>query len=98
MVITKEQNGTSLTLKPEGRLDAVTAPLLEEELNRSLAGVTDLIFDFNKLEYLSSAGFRALIIAYKMMLGNGSIKVINANELVREAFDVTHVSDIISIV
>lgn len=98
MVITKEQNGTSLTLKPEGRLDAVTAPLLEEELNRSLAGVTDLTFDFNKLEYLSSAGFRALIIAYKMMLGNGSIKVINANELVREAFDVTHVSDIISIV
>ena len=98
MVITKEQNGTSLTLKPEGRLDAVTAPLLEEELNRSLAGVTDLTFDFNQLEYLSSAGFRALIIAYKMMLGNGSIKVINANELVREAFDVTHVSDIISIV
>ena len=98
MVITKEQNGTSLTLKPEGRLDAVTAPLLEEELNRSLAGVTDLTFDFNKLEYISSAGFRSLIIAYKMMLGNGSIKVINANELVREAFDVTHVSDIISIV
>ena len=98
MVITKEQNSTSLTLKPDGRLDAVTAPLLEEELNRSLAGVTDLTFDFDKLEYISSAGFRALIIAYKMMLGNGSIKVINANELVREAFDVTHVSDIISIV
>lgn len=97
MVISKELSGASLTLKLDGRLDAVTVPLLEEELSRSLAGVTDLTFDFAKLEYLSSAGFRSLIIAYKMMLGRGSLKVINANELVREAFEVTHVSDIISI-
>ena len=98
MFITKELSGASLTLKLEGRLDVVTAPLLEAELNRSLAGVTDLTFDFDKLEYLTSAGFRVLIIAYKKMLGQGSLKVINANELVREAFEVTHVSDIISIV
>ncbi len=98
MFIAKELSGASLTLKLEGRLDAVTAPLLEAELNRSLTGVTDLTFDFDKLEYLTSAGFRVLIIAYKKMLGQGSLKVINANELVREAFEVTHVSDIISIV
>jgi anti-sigma B factor antagonist len=98
MFIAKELSGASLTLKLEGRLDVVTAPLLEAELNRSLTGVTDLTFDFDKLEYLTSAGFRVLIIAYKKMLGQGSLKVINANELVREAFEVTHVSDIISIV
>ena len=98
MFIAKELSGASLTLKLEGRLDAVTAPLLEAELNRSLAGVTDLTFDFDKLKYLTSAGFRVHIIAYKKMLGQGSLKVINANELVREAFEVTHVSDIISIV
>ena len=98
MFIAKELSGASLTLKLEGRLDVVTAPLLEAELNRSLAGVTDLTFDFDKLEYLTSAGFRVLIIAYKKMLGQGSLKVINANELVREAFEVMHVSDIISIV
>ena len=98
MFIAKELSGASLTLKLEGRLDVVTSPLLEAELNRSLAGVTDLTFDFDKLKYLTSAGFRVLIIAYKKMLGQGSLKVINANELVREAFEVTHVSDIISIV
>ncbi len=98
MFIAKELSGASLTLKLEGRLDVVTAPLLEAELNKSLAGVTDLTFDFDKLKYLTSAGFRVLIIAYKKMLGQGSLKVINANELVREAFEVTHVSDIISIV
>ena len=97
MVLHKQQNGTSLTLKPEGRLDTLTAPLLEEELNTSLAGVTDLTFDFADLEYVSSAGIRVLVIAYKLMHGQGSLKVVNANEVVREAFSVTGVDNIISI-
>ncbi|MCR4622927.1 MAG: STAS domain-containing protein [Clostridiales bacterium] len=97
MIITKERNNGSLTMKLEGRLDAVTSPLLEEELNTSLDGVNDLTFDFSLLEYLSSAGFRVLIIAYKKMYGQGTLKVINANELVQEAFRLTRVSDIISI-
>ncbi len=97
MVINKRQANTALTLALEGRLDTVTAPMLEEELNRSLAGITDLTFDFAKLEYLSSAGFRALIVAYKLMHGQGSLKVVNANEIILEAFRVTGVDNIISI-
>ena len=97
MVLHKHQNDTSLTLKPEGRLDTLTAPLLEEELNTSIAGVTDLTFDFADLEYVSSAGIRVIVIAYKLMHGQGSLKVVNANEVVREAFSVTGVDNIISI-
>ena len=97
MVISKVRDNTSLTLALEGRLDVLTAPLLEEELNTSLDGVTELTLDFAKLEYLSSAGFRTLIIAYKLMHGQGSLKIVNANEVVREAFSVTGVDNIISI-
>ena len=97
MVISKVRDNTSLTLALEGRLDVLTAPLLEEELNTSLDGVTELTLDFAKLEYLSSAGFRTLIIAYKLMHGKGSLKVVNANDIVREAFRVTGVDNVIPV-
>lgn len=97
MVITKQQNRTALTLKLEGRLDALSSPMLEEELNLTLDGITDLTLDFEKLEYVSSAGFRVLIIAYKLMHGKGSLKVINACSLVKEAFRLACVDNIISV-
>ena len=97
MIIHKQQENTALTLALEGRLDTVTAPQLEEELNQSLEGISDLTFDFSRLEYLSSAGFRTLIVAYKLMHGHGSLKVINANEIILEAFRLTGVDNIISV-
>ena len=97
MIINKHQNGTALTLKLEGRLDTTTAPLLEKELNNSAAGADSLTLDFDKLEYLSSAGIRVLVIAYKIMHGKGSLKIVNANEIVKEAIAVTGVGDIISV-
>ena len=45
----------------EGRLDTVTAPDLEKELKASLDGVKELVLDFEKLEYISSAGLRVLL-------------------------------------
>lgn len=56
MNINKIQNGSELTIEHEGRLDTVSAPSLEAELKKDINGVQTLIFDFAKLEYLSSAG------------------------------------------
>ena len=97
MTIGKIQNGSALTLELDGRLDTNTAPLLDKELNTSLDGIKDLTFDFAKLEYVSSAGLRELIIAYKIMHEQGHMRVINANEIVKEVFEVTGVSNIISV-
>ncbi|MBQ8136987.1 MAG: STAS domain-containing protein, partial [Clostridia bacterium] len=54
----KGENGTHLDLVLEGRLDTVTAPQLEETLNKSLDGVETLTLDFSALDYISSAGLR----------------------------------------
>ena len=97
MKITKTQNGTALTIALEGRLDTTTAPELEKELNASLAGATELTLDFDKLEYISSAGLRVLLSAHKTMLPKGGMKVTNVNEIVSEVFDVTGFSDILTI-
>ena len=97
MNMTKTLNGTALTIAVEGRLDTVTAPELERDLSASLAGVTDLTIDFAKLEYISSAGLRALLAAYKLMRGQGSMKITNTNEIVKEVFEVTGFSNFLPI-
>ena len=97
MTIEKLQNGTALTLALTGRLDTMTAPALEAELNQALNGVESLILDFGKLDYISSAGLRVLLAAHKAMSGKGGLKVTNVNEIVREVFDVTGFADILTI-
>ena len=51
----------------EGRLDTVTSPDLEKELKDTLTEITELVFDFKGLEYISSAGLRVLLSAQKTM-------------------------------
>ena len=95
--IDKNADGSKLVIKLEGRLDTTTAPQLEEELNGSLSGVKELEFDLEKLEYISSAGLIVLLSAQKTMNNQGSMVVKNSIEEIREIFDVTGFSDILTI-
>ncbi len=97
MTINKKQNGTALEIDLEGRLDTMTAPELEAELNSSLKGAESLVLDFSKLNYISSAGLRVLLSAHKIMSGKGGMKVTHVNEIVQEVFDVTGFADILDI-
>ncbi len=97
MNIEQKKNASDLTIALEGRLDTTTAPQLEAELKTALSGVTALTFDFEKLEYISSAGLRVLLAAQKAMNKQGTMKVINANEMIKEIFEVTGFSDILTI-
>ena len=97
MTINKTMNGTNLAIALEGRLDTTTAPELEKELKESLDGVTELVMDFSKLDYISSAGLRVLLSAHKTMMKQSGMKVTNVNEMVKEVFDVTGFSDILDI-
>ena len=95
--ITKNTNGSELTVILDGRLDTVTSPALENELKSAMNGVDSLIFDLEKLQYISSAGLRVLLSAQKVMYKQGSMVVRNASEDVKEIFDVTGFSDILTI-
>ena len=97
MNITKAKNGSKLTISVEGRLDTSTSPVLSKELDGSLDGVTELVFDFAQLEYISSSGLRVLLSAQKTMNGKGSMTVRNVSELVMEVFDITGFVDILTI-
>lgn len=97
MTITQNRDNTALTIALEGRLDTLTAPELETLLSGALEGVETLTLDFEKLDYISSAGLRVLLSTQKKMNGQASMKVTHVNEIIREIFDVTGFSDILTV-
>ncbi len=97
MTITQNRDNTALTIALEGRLDTLTAPELETLLSGALEGVETLTLDFEKLDYISSAGLRVLLSTQKKMNGQGSMKVTHVNEIIREIFDITGFSDILTV-
>ncbi|MCQ2420759.1 MAG: STAS domain-containing protein [Clostridia bacterium] len=97
MEILKTKNETALNLSLEGRLDTTTAPQLENELKQSVEGITELVFDFEKLEYISSAGLRVLLSAQKVMNKQGTMVIRNACADIREVFEITGFMDILTV-
>ena len=97
MIITKNMDGETLTFTLEGRLDTTTSPQLEAELKQSVGGVTELIFDFSGVEYISSAGLRVLLAAQKVMNRQGSMKLTGVRPEINEIFEITGFSDILTI-
>ncbi len=97
MEINKIKDGTALTIELEGRLDTVSAPQLETELKKGISGVETLIFDFAKLEYLSSAGLRVLLSSQKVMNRQGQMIIKNVNSTIADIFEVTGFSEILTV-
>ncbi len=97
MKIYKKQQGSRIEYVLEGRLDTTTSPLLEAELKHSINDITELIFDFDKLEYISSSGLRILLSAQKVMNKQGSMVIKNINDVVQDVFEVTGFIDILTI-
>ena len=89
MTIDVNKNGKTLLLAPEGRLDTTTAPELEAALKENLEGAEELIFNLEKLDYISSAGLRVLALAKRNMKNRGSMKVTGVNEVLMEIFEIT---------
>ena len=97
MTINKEADGEKLVISIIGRLDTTTAPQLEAEVRGGLDGVTNLEFDMKGLEYVSSAGLRVLLAAQKIMNKQGDMVVKNANDEIKEIFEVTGFDEILTV-
>lgn len=94
--IEKKAENSSIILS--GRLDTTTAPELEKYLEKELPNLSEVVFDFENLEYISSAGLRVLLMAQKIMnQKKGSMKLIHVNEMVQEVFEITGFTDILTI-
>ena len=97
MMIEKTIHGNAAVVKITEALDTETAPELEALLNGELAGIDDLTLDFEKLEYVSSAGLRVIIGAQKRLSKTGKMKIIHVNESIMEIFEITGFTTILTI-
>ena len=90
MTINVERDFELVTLEITGRLDTTTAPNLELVINELPEDTKELIFDMSGVEYISSAGIRVLLGAYKKMNTNhGIMRIEKANDMVCEVFEMT---------
>ena len=84
------KEGRKLMVALSGRLDTPAAPGAQKEIMGALGDVTELVYDLENLEYISSAGLRILIASLKEMKAkDGSMTLINVSEGVREILDLT---------
>ncbi len=97
MTIHPTRENDKLAVALEGRLDTMSAPELEELLNKHLPAISSLTLDLEKLDYISSAGLRVLLTAHKSLMNKDGLVIRNANELVKEVFEVTGFSDVLNI-
>ena len=98
MNIVKEKENDILNVSLEGRLDTNTAPELESSLNDSIDGIKTINLDFKKLNYVSSAGLRVLLIFHKKMTSlKGSLNILHPTDEVVEVFDITGFSTFLNI-
>ena len=95
MTITRKLNGTTLEIKVDGKLDTLSSPELAADLEKGLDGAENLVWDFSDLIYISSAGFRVLLVAQNMLDNPDNMKVAHANEMVQTAFVLTGQGDLL---
>ena len=96
MTVNIERNYESVTLGISGRLDTATAPNLEKIINEFPEDIKEIVFDMFRVDYISSAGIRVLLGAYKKMNANrGIMRIEKANDIVREVFEMTGLLDIL---
>jgi len=75
----------------EGKLDILTSPDAEQQLTRLIEeGANRFLVNFEKLDYINSAGLCVLLVAAKQLEGiDGELRFCSLNEIVREVFDIS---------
>lgn len=97
MTVYHTKNGNKVCIAVSGKIDTTNAHQFEAAVKELIEGASELTFDMNGLEYISSAGLRVLLVAQKTMNKQGTMKLINVSKPIMEIFDITGFTDILTI-
>ena len=83
----------------EGKLDTLTSPDAEQQLTRLIEeGEKRFLVNFEKLDYINSAGLCVLLVVAKQLKEiDGELRICSPNEIVREVFDISGFTTIFKI-
>lgn len=92
------QNGVMI-FELEGRLDTGSAPMLQDAVDEEIGDAASVVFDFKKLEYLSSSGLRILLTTQQIMedTDRPDVTVQGANADIRGVFAVTGFDNVLNV-
>lgn len=94
MKIKIQENGNALKAEISGKVDTITAPELEKQMLAAISDKIEVTLDFGKVDYISSAGLRVVLLLKKNIDKQGGKLVIsNVNVDVYEVFEMTGFAD-----
>lgn len=84
----KKENGTVI-LSPMDKVDFVSAPELESLIEENAADAESMVIDMESVDYISSAGLRAILFADSLMCEKKGLVITNINVSVREILNIS---------
>ncbi len=99
MEIIEEKKGDIHIFSLSGRLDSNTSSQLETAIVQALEnGTNDILLDFARLEYISSAGLRVILKTTKdLKRKKGKLQLCSMQDYVREVFEIAGFDTFLSI-
>jgi anti-anti-sigma factor len=96
--IGERRQANILVLAPVGRIDNLTSPEFQARLLAAVTtGSTDVVIDFSAVEYISSAGLRALMTASRQKPRERRLAVARLNAVVHEIFTISRFSHLVPV-
>lgn len=95
MEVTSDVYGDAIVVRVKGRIDQNSAAKFQQELtsrvDTAIENRQQIVVDLSKVDYISSVGLRALMIANKQAQPKGvTIRVASLQEVVKEVFTISH--------
>lgn len=97
MTLEIKKNINETTIKIVGRLDIITAPVLEKMINHSASTAKSIVLELSGLEYISDAGIRAIFDSREKIKATCSLRIIGVGEGIRGILKSNGFSDALAI-
>ncbi|HYK64986.1 MAG TPA: STAS domain-containing protein [Patescibacteria group bacterium] len=98
MEVGERRDGDILILLPVGRIDNDTSPAFQARLLASLTSAAAVLIDFSGVDYISSAGLRALMMGSRQAKAvKGRLAVASLGPVVKEIFDISRFSLVVQV-
>jgi anti-sigma B factor antagonist/stage II sporulation protein AA (anti-sigma F factor antagonist) len=97
--ISEQRQGNVVVLRPIGRINNDTSPTFLAKLFASVEPTSAAVLvDFSDVEYISSAGLRALMAASKQSKASQSrLAVVGLTPVVKEIFEISRFSHVVQV-
>ena len=92
-------NGENMNISLKGRIGALVADSITQEVLEKLEGIKHVYIDFKNVDYISSTGLRFLLVVQNEIndIDGGTMELSSVPEVVMNVFEATGFTSILNI-